>query len=356
MQSFFRRIEILFLTGLLFFTVAGFFVPAIANAQLRADDTGASRPIPVYDGVEESIREYLCTPGETQAEQATALADCVSRLYRFSITAGGVALVFFIVVAGYIYITSGEAGKGRAKDILLSALTGMGILLGSYALLSFVNLNLVKVRPIQPPIFTATGLPSCEAVGFGVKCITKDGQVNSPGGGVPGSASEAQYKGLIARYAQSNQMEYCALSALIQKESTFNRLARSNPPGSINESAGPPTYGQSFSDFHAIGLTQITIYPKSRGGWVGDIPARSSPNDFGKSPLTLEMLLNAETNISAGAHYFGKLIRANRNNLYIAYDDFQSGPGDTGAPGKPDSDPKTLDKYMDMYNACKLRS
>ncbi len=343
MQKILRRIEIMFLTGLLFFTVAGFFVPNNAAAQLRADDPSTSRPLPVYSGVEDSIKEYLCAPGDSQDEQATALTDCISKLYRFSITAGGVALVFFIVIAGYIYITSGEAGKGRAKDIILSAVVGMGILLGSYALLNFINPNLVKIRPIQPPIFTATGLPSCEAVGFGTKCITRDGQVSNPGGGVPGSASEAQYKDLISKYAQQKGLSYCALSALIQKESSFIYNNVSNPPPSrvdVN-SGSPPSYNVTFTTGHGIGLTQVYIYPgqTSRPG-----------GEFGFSKaLTVQDLINPDTSISAGAHFFGTLVRERRNNLREAYDDYQAGRGGN-------SDPKTLDKYMDMYNACQLRN
>ena len=143
-------------------------------------------------------------------------------------------------------------------------------------------------------------------------------------------------------------MDYCALSALIQKESSFNKLAVSfPPPNNVNTSASPPSYGLTFGgNGHAIGLTQILI----KGGSTRD------GGEFGfKKALTVQDLIDPETSISAGAYYFGKFVQSNKNNLRIAYDDYQSGPGDTGAPGKPDSDPKTLDRYMQIYNSCKKR-
>jgi hypothetical protein len=356
-----RYFKIIFLAGavlmpLLFFASAH---PAraldIPDPLTVNNNSGAA--LPKYNaGVDQSIADYLCTP----EGKGSDLFNCVNRLYRFSITAGSIAVVFFIVLAGYIYITGGESQKSKAKSILFSSLTGLGIILTSFVLLNFINPDLVRIKTIQPPIFTSADLPKCEEIGFSANCIISTGpsagQVSSGAPGVAGSATEAQYKDLIAKYASANGLEYCHLSALMQKESTYNRYARSNPPGSINPSNRPPTYGQSFDVYHAIGLTQITIYPKAKGGWVGDTPARSSLSNFGKSPLTLEMLLDPETNISAGAKYFGQLYRNAKNNYYIAYDDFQSGPGDTGAPGKPDSDPKTLDKIVQLYTACKKRS
>lgn len=307
---------------------------------------------PIYSGVENSLQAYLCVPSKDSV--GTALYSCIGKMYRFGIAFGAIALVFFIVFAGYLYITGGETGKEKGKSVFLSALTGMAIMLSSYVLLSFINPELTKIKVIQPPIFTAADLPKCVDVGLGENCVLPNGQVNTGGTGVPGSASEAQYKDLIKKYADQNGLRYCALSALIQKESSFRRLVMSNPEAMINEQAGPPTYGVSFSKFHAIGLTQITIYPKTKGGWVGDTPARSSAENFGKSPLTLQMLLDPETNISAGAKYFGKLYAKNKQNLRATYDDFQSGEGDT-KPGREDSDPATLTKYMNMYDACERR-
>lgn len=353
MQSILSRFKGTLLAAALLAVMLVSMSPLMATAA-----TGPLKPgdnnlddLPQYNqGVDQSIKEYLCTPSENPLEQGTAVYDCIGRLYRFSLTAGAVVLVFFVVLAGYLYITGGETGKGKAKNILLSAVTGMGILLGSYALLNFINPQLVEIRTIQPPIFSAPNLPSCEAVGFGERCITSDGQVFKPGGGVPGSAREAQYKELISKYAALRQIEYCQLSALMQKESGYNYLAVSNPPpNNVNTSASPPTYGINFESVgHGIGLIQIYIYERRRGtstGWVNGVPARAGAGFGFDRPLYVKDLIDPDTNVRAGSFLWAKNIRDNNGNLYEAYRDYQ-GPASASA---------TLQKLVEMYNACKLR-
>lgn len=154
------------------------FSPLLVYAQPSGTGTATTQtPLPTYSGVDSSIKDYLCTP----TGDGSDLERCINRLYRFGITAGALVLVFFVVVAGYFYITGGETGKGKAKGILMNCLTGMGILLGSYALLYFINPNLASFRPIQPPIFSADDLPSCAEVGLGESCVTTDGGISFGG-------------------------------------------------------------------------------------------------------------------------------------------------------------------------------
>ncbi len=177
------------LTAVFLTIAAGFLAPmALADNHGPLQPTDAPTALPTYSGVDESIEAFLCTP----KGQGTDLLDCVGRLYRFGISAGAIALIFFLVLAGYLYITSGEAGKGKAKNILLSAVTGMGILLGSFVLLNFINPTLTQIRPIQPPIFQTADLPSCEQIGFSARCIISTGpsagQVSSGQAGPRGKA------------------------------------------------------------------------------------------------------------------------------------------------------------------------
>jgi hypothetical protein len=134
--------------------------------------TTATTGLPEYSGVESSIKDYLCTPSEPA--DGKDLERCINRLYRFGITIGAIALVLIIVFAGYMYITGGETGKGKAKGMIMNALVGMAILLGSFVLLYFINPSLVAFRPIQPPIFDAADLPSCEEIGFEDDCLATD--------------------------------------------------------------------------------------------------------------------------------------------------------------------------------------
>lgn len=148
-----------------------------ANSNSATTTPPAQTPteLPVYNaGVDRSIQDYLCTP--SQPADGHDLERCVNRLYRFGISAGALVLVFLIIYAGYIYITSDESGKTKAKGYIKNSLTGMGILLGSYVLLNFINPSLVTFKPIQPPIFNAADLPSCEQVGFGQECLIEPGK------------------------------------------------------------------------------------------------------------------------------------------------------------------------------------
>lgn len=254
MQSIQARLQTSLVTIAIFAVLLISLSPLLVQAQPQ--DPGPLQPstdataLPVYNqGVDESIKEFLCTPSDNPLEQGTALYDCIGKLYRFSLTAGAVVLVFFIVVAGYLYITGGETGKGKAKGIILSALTGMGILLGSFALLNFINPSLVEIRTIQPPIFESKDLPSCEAIGFGSRCITSTGQVFSPtvisgqqiqGNGISCSLGDdrlgnvkarcsidPRFQQAITAAAQKYSVDQALIKAIIQKESSWKEVITS---------------------------------------------------------------------------------------------------------------------------------
>ncbi len=140
---------------------------------LKPSTSVTSNDLPKYNaGVDQSIKDYLCTPNDNNL--GVGLYDCITRLYKFGISFGAIVLVFFVVYAGYLYIISGEKGKGSAKNYISSAITGMIIILSSYVLLNFISPELVKFKPIQPPIFSAADLPKCEDIGFSTNCIVGD--------------------------------------------------------------------------------------------------------------------------------------------------------------------------------------
>lgn len=148
-------------------------VMAQGTTNTNTPSSGVTGSVTTYKGVESSITEYLCTP--SVGADGRDLERCVNKLYRFGIAFGAIALVFFIVFAGYMYMSGGETSKGKAKGILQNALVGMGILLFSYVLLRFINPNLVLFKPIQPPIFTSADLPTCAALGLGDGCVVATG-------------------------------------------------------------------------------------------------------------------------------------------------------------------------------------
>lgn len=150
------------------------------NTDAQTQVNSGSANLPTYNaGVDQSIKDYLCTPSEPA--DGHDLERCVNRLYKFSISVGSIVVVFFVVLAGYMYITGGETGKGKGKAMLLNALTGLGVILISYVLLYFINPSLVVIKSIQPPIFTVSDLPSCAAVGLGERCVLSDGGISTGG-------------------------------------------------------------------------------------------------------------------------------------------------------------------------------
>ncbi len=172
--------------------------PFLAYAQQTPNTatTGSQQSLPAYNaGVDQSISDYLCTP--SQPADGHDLERCVNRLYRFSVTAGAIVVVFFVVLAGYMYITGGETGKGKGKAMLFNALTGIGIILISYVLLYFINPSLVVIKPIQPPIFTADDLPTCAEVGLGDDCIVHGDGVENVTDGVLAKGTAIACKGGI---------------------------------------------------------------------------------------------------------------------------------------------------------------
>jgi hypothetical protein len=184
-QKFSRYGKILlssFLVLQLFFSYLGAANIATAQGILKGPldpikSTTFNRP-QYNNGVDTSIEQYLCVPSD--ANLGTALYSCISKIYRFGVAVGAIALVFFVVYAGYSYMVGGETGKEKGKSIFLSAITGMVIILSSYVLLGFINPELTKIKVIQPPIFSAGDLPSCEDVGLQQACVLPSGQIFYP--------------------------------------------------------------------------------------------------------------------------------------------------------------------------------
>jgi hypothetical protein len=106
-----------------------------AQAQLNTG-TSAQSTVPEYKNVDSSIEKYLCTPNSSNL--GGALFTCISKVYRFGVAFGAIAVVFFIVLAGYMYITGGEAAKSKAKTMIQNSIIGIALMLGSYLLLSLI--------------------------------------------------------------------------------------------------------------------------------------------------------------------------------------------------------------------------
>jgi hypothetical protein len=113
-------------------------------------------------GVSKQIEDYLCAPPKNTADKSQlsgSLYNCINRLYRFALILSSVIAVFFIVIAGYLYMSAegNQEAVDKAKSILTSSITALVILFTGYILLKAINPDLVQFKSIQPP--SVTGVP-----------------------------------------------------------------------------------------------------------------------------------------------------------------------------------------------------
>jgi|GEM_PF-3889128 len=150
---------------------------SLAQAQTATFDYSTSK-------VQTSIEKYLCAPtqgGGSYWSKNSSVADlnnkpntsvaennvaghdlynCINRLYKFSIVVAAVIGVFFIVIAGYLYMASDgdEESVTKAKSILVSTIASLLILFIGFILLKALNPDLIQFQNIQPPsvVYTTT--------------------------------------------------------------------------------------------------------------------------------------------------------------------------------------------------------
>jgi hypothetical protein len=153
------------------------YAPAFAqtNANFNGDYSKA--------GVSADIEKYLCSP---KIGGSSALYQCINQLYKFAIVIAAVVGVFFIVIAGYIYMSSDGSSEAvdKAKDILTSTITAIVILLAGYVLLNALNPDLIQFHNINPPAMQAVSGGSTTGT------TGTTGGTTPPSTGVSGSAAQ----------------------------------------------------------------------------------------------------------------------------------------------------------------------
>lgn len=130
-------------------------------------------------GVSKQIATYLCAPSDvnqnaTDVTTGTGqslqnggyqnyaastnnnsgdLYRCINQLYKFAIILSAVIGVFFIVIAGYIYMSAegNQESIDKAKNILTTTITSIVILMAGYLLLKGINPDIIQFKSVQPP-------------------------------------------------------------------------------------------------------------------------------------------------------------------------------------------------------------
>lgn len=241
-----KQIFLIFLFGILVVNPSLVMAQSSVNV-IEPQDKTTNVDVPVYQNVQDSITNFLCTPSEPA--DGHDLERCINKAYRFGVAFGAIALVFFVVLAGYFYMTGGESGKTKAKGILQNALVGMGLLLGSYVLLSFINPDLVVFRPIQPPIFDAAAFPDCETIGFGADCVVKgaDGSTTVISGGYASCSDGLVPVTSITTNGGGDDSNVC--KTVLEKLKQINQAH----PFTITQTFNPSGGGPSSSSCHKGG-------------------------------------------------------------------------------------------------------
>jgi hypothetical protein len=86
------------------------------------------------------------------------LALYFTAIYKFSVGAAAVLAVIMIAIGGFIYLTAaGDPGKtGKAKTMIVNAVVGLFIAVGSYTVLSLINPDLLTFKSLRIEIVQRT--------------------------------------------------------------------------------------------------------------------------------------------------------------------------------------------------------
>ena len=182
----------------------------LAYGPAYAQTAPAQPATPVYSGGQAGVTQFLCTPESKSMSGTTnnALFACINQIYKFAIVVAAVVGVFFIVIAGYIYMSADGAQESvdKAKDILVSTLTCLVILFIGYVLLAAINPDLVKFNQIQQPNLTLNipTAPTTPTTGACSNCVDLS-SLNIPQKPAQGTQANSTLAAKLQSLSQKNQ-------------------------------------------------------------------------------------------------------------------------------------------------------
>lgn len=129
----------------------------------------------------------ICT---AQTDSSQNIGTCINRIYIISLSAGGVIAVLIFVIAGYLYMSGGD-GVGRAKTMIISAITGLVILFSAFLFLNTINPDLTSFTGLTLPNIVCGTTNSICAAPTSSLSGTNGITAVSPGNGTIGSCKPA---------------------------------------------------------------------------------------------------------------------------------------------------------------------
>jgi hypothetical protein len=140
------------------------YAPAFAQTTPAPYDYSQGGTNPVSTQIE----TFICNPKGTGNG---VLYQCINQIYKFSIVLASVIGVFFIVIAGYIYMSAegNSESVDKAKSIIESTIVSLVILLGGFVFLNTLNPDLVQFHgnTLQPVNLTAPSTTGTSSGGGG---------------------------------------------------------------------------------------------------------------------------------------------------------------------------------------------
>ena len=93
-------------------------------------------------------------PAVTKCWQIPWISKYIGNMYRYGVVIGAILAVVMIMIGGIMYLVGGMNPSmiSRGKELIVGAVTGLALLLGSYVLLKTINPNLIKMSPIEVEI------------------------------------------------------------------------------------------------------------------------------------------------------------------------------------------------------------
>ncbi len=284
--------------------------------------------------------------------QIPFLGEYLAGLYRYAVGVAGAVAVIMIVVAGFQWTTSGGSPDviGTAKERITNAITGLLLILCSYALLYAINPELVRFRALSIPYIGAKDVTTIKLIGNDAYYRLTGQQPRAP---------QLNYTEAIATGKRLNISDPCVMYTIVAAESRGrsdaigydtnyrgDKLVRARmkfllsgrtytgatftPPvdsenaynprvhnkvNQINDdvfnASLPPDYGLDWREgfTHGFGVGQITLSSSDRcpNGERGRSVVPGAPC------RTIPELLNAATNVEDAATLMA-------TNLQLAYD------------------------------------
>ncbi|MDP3970237.1 MAG: hypothetical protein Q8P90_00915 [bacterium] len=142
------------LFGIIFF-IASFVVPSVSYAELDNKDAGVYIPGP--------SKSYLLEQPLGGAGSVANIGEYIQLVYSYALGIVGIMAVVIIMFGGYRWISAAgnEQTITSAKEMIVSAVTGLLIALMSYTILVFINPSFIqlKFRILEIPVFESCPRP-----------------------------------------------------------------------------------------------------------------------------------------------------------------------------------------------------